>query len=85
MKHTQNEQNQALGATLALGAATQALEGPESVEHRLTIRELARLGRCHPLTVRRAIWAGTLPAERRGGVGPYLIRQSDAETWLGGR
>lgn len=57
----------------------------EPLERRYTVQGLALLAPCHPATVRRAIAEGRLAATKRDGTGQWLIKQSDAERWIGER
>ena len=45
----------------------------------VTVAEVAKLARCDPKTVRRAIHDGKLPAFRRAKL---LIREADAVAWI---
>lgn len=58
---------------------------PRDSDELLTIIQAAAEEGCHPFTIRRAIWAGLLPAARRGATGPYRIRRRDFERWQGKR
>ena len=49
----------------------------------LTVIQLAERWHCHPMTVRRAIQRGDLPAVKDGlrSGSPYLVSEGDAETY----
>jgi excisionase family DNA binding protein len=51
----------------------------------LTVKEAALKLRCSPLTIRRRVWSGELPAVQLGGPGTALrIREDELERWLYG-
>jgi hypothetical protein len=57
----------------------------------LTLREAAAIAGQAPITLRRAIAAGRLPARRatpegfRGGERPYLVNENDLRWYMGNR
>lgn len=56
----------------------------EMTEYTLSVREVAKVLNVQPMTVRRWIKDGRLPARRLPGTKPYKVRPADVEALIDG-